>query len=128
MELNNFDNTVRELAFRHAPKQIVQCGDIVTAYWEGWKQSHRVKITNVAVEIASIDLSIVRRAELGLTGWLIVQHQYIGRRLKTNGELSRHPETGFLITEFITADGEKYERIPSGFNHVDLVFEIRSDI
>jgi len=124
MELNNFDKALKGLALQYAPKQIAKSGDIVTAHWGGWKQPHRVKITNVSVEISSIGISIARRAELNLTGWLIVQHQYIGRRLKANGELSGYPETGFLITEFTTADGKKYERIPSGFNHVGLVFDI----
>jgi len=124
MELNNFDKALKGLALQYAPKQIAKSGDIVTAHWGGWKQPHEVKITNVSVEISSIDISIARRAELNLTGWLIVQHQYIGRRLKANGELSGHPETGFLIIEFTTADGKKYKRIPSGFNHAGLVFDI----
>jgi len=114
---------MREFAFRHAPLPIAQIGDVVTAQC-GWKHPHKVRITRMAVEISSIDLSIARREELGLTGWLIVQHEYIGRRVKTNGELAGNPAYGFLLTGFTTADGAKYERIPSGFNHAGLVFDM----
>ena len=123
MERNKFDNALRDLAIRYAPKQIAKCGDIVTAQW-AWKKPHKVIITRVAVEVSSIDLTIRRREELGLTGWLIVQHEYIGRRLKANGELAGSPSVGFLLCEFTTSDGQKFERIPSGFNHAGLVFDI----
>ncbi len=125
-ERNEFDNALRELALLHAPKQIAKCGDIVVAQAGGWKQPHKVKITRIALEVASIDVSIVRRAELGLTGWLIVEYEYIGRRLKANGELAGQPHMGFLLSKFTTLDGQNYERIPSGFNHVGLVFDIES--
>ena len=128
MERNEFDEALQELALQYAPKQIAKCGDTVMAHWGGWKQPHQVKITRVSVEVSSIDLSIARRKELGLTGWLIVQHEYIGRRLKSNGELAGNPETGFLLSEFTTEGGQKYERIPSGFNHVGLVFDIESEV
>ncbi len=126
MERNEFDNALQDLALRYAPKQLAKCGDVVTSHWGGWKQPHKVMIIRVAVEVASIDLTIARRAELGLSGWLIVQHQYIGRRLKANGELTGNPAAGFFLSEFITADGQKYESIPSGFNHVGLVFDIET--
>ena len=123
IERNDFDNALRDLAIRYAPKQIVKCGDVVTSgiYW---KKPHKVKITGVAVEVSGIDLSIARRAELGLTGWLVVQHEYFGQRLKTNGELAGHSPV-FLLTEFTTDDGQEYKRIPSSFNHVGLVFDIQ---
>ncbi len=89
-ERNEFDNALRDLALRHTPKQIAKCGEIVTAQCGGWKQPHKVKITEVSVEVSDIGLSIGRKAELGLAGWLIVQHQYIGRRLKANGELEEY--------------------------------------
>ena len=98
-----------------------QLGDVVIAQC-GWKHPHKVRITRMAVEIASIDLTIARREELGLTGWLIAQHMYIGRRIKANDELAGNPHCGFLLNRFTTADGKKYERIPSGFNLVGLVF------
>ena len=124
MELNKFDKDLQELALRHAPQQIAKCGDTVTAHWGGWKQPHKVKITEVSVEVAGIDLTIGRRAELGITGWLVVQHQYIGRRLKDNGELAGGNHYGFLLSEFTTSNGKKYERIPSVFNHVGLLATI----
>jgi len=123
MERNNFDNALRNLAIRYAPKQLAKCGDVVTTQC-GWKKPHKVKITQVSIEITSIGLSIGRRAELGLTGWLIVQHQYIGRRLKADGELVGQSHYGFLLSEFATKNGQEYERIPSSFNHVGLIFEI----
>lgn len=125
VQRNELDNAVRELALLHAPKQIANCGDIVVAQ-AGWKQRHNVQITRIAVEVASIDVSIARRAELGLSGWLMVQYEYIGRRLKANGELAGQPHMGFLLSKFVTLGGQNYERIPSGFNHVGLVFEIES--
>ncbi len=82
MKLNEFDKDLRELALRHAPQQIAKCGDTVTVHWGGWKHPHKVKITEVSVEVVGIDLTIGRRDELGITGWLAVQHQYFGRRLK----------------------------------------------
>jgi len=121
IERNTFDKAVLDLALRHAPHPISQVGDIVIAQC-GWKHPHKVKITRMAVEIASIDLTIARREELGLTGWLIVQYEYIGRRIKANGELAGQPSYGFVLSKFTTADGKKYERIPSSFNHVGLVF------
>ena len=122
IERNTFDKAMRDLAIRHAPHPIARIGDVVIAQWGGWKQPHKVKITRIAVEIASIDLTIARREELGLTGWLIAQHMYIGRRIKANGELAGNPHCGFLLNRFTTADGKKYERILSGFNHAGLVF------
>ena len=127
IERNDFDNALRNLAISYAPKQLAKCGDVVTAQW-GWKKPHNVRITQVSIEISSIDISIGRRAELGLTGWMIVQHQYIGRRLKANDELAGHPHYGFLLSEFTTNNGQKYERIPSGFNHIGLVFEVESEL
>lgn len=126
MELNKFDKALRDLALCYAPQQLAKRGEIVTAQAGGWKQPHKVKITGVSVEVSDIGLSIGRREELGLTGWLVVQHQYIGRRLKANGELAGGYHYGFLLSEFTTSDGQKYERIPSGFNHAGLVFEIES--
>ena len=128
MERNVFDNALRDLALRYAPNQVAKCGDIVTAQWGGWKQPHKVKITRVTVEIASIDLSIGRRVELGLTGWLIVQYGYVGRRLKSNGELAANADVGLVLSDFTTSDEQKYERIPSGFNHVGLVFDIEEEV
>lgn len=125
IERNTFDKALETLALSYAPEQIAKVGDVVTAQWGGWKHPHKVKITRVAVEISSIDLTIARRRELGLTGWLIVQHQYIGRRLKSDGEMAGVPQTGFFITKFTTADGKEYESMPSGFNHVGLVFDLR---
>lgn len=124
IERNAFDNALRVLALTYAPKQIAKIGDIVDAQWGGWKHPHKVKITGVAVEISDIGLTIGRRAELGLTGWLTVQHQYIGRRLNANGDMVGSSVTGVLLSEFTTVDGQIYQRIPSGFNHVGLVFEI----
>ncbi len=124
VERNAFDIALRDFTLAYAPKQVARCGDIVTAAWGGWKHPHKVKITMVSVEIASIDLTIGRRKELGLDGWLIVQHQYIGRRVKADGELAGHPSTGFFLTKFTTVDGQRYESIPSGFNHVGLVFAL----
>ena len=121
IERNTFDKAMRDLAIRHAPHPIARIGDVVIAKC-GWKHPHKVRITRIAVEIASIDLTIARREELGLTGWLIVQHEYTGRRLKANGEMAGQPHTGFFLSEFTTSAGKKYERIPSGFNHVGLVF------
>lgn len=114
----------RKLALQYAPKQIAKCGDIVTAQWGGWKKPHKVMVTKVAVEVSDIGLTIGQRAEKGIIGWLTVQHQYIGRRIKTNGELTGSPSVGFLLCEFTTSDGQKFERISSGFNHVGLVFDI----
>lgn len=130
IERNKFDNEIRDLALRHAPQQLAKCGEIVTAHWGGWKHPHKVKITRVAVEISSIDISIRRRKELGLTGWLIVQHEYFGRRLKSNGKLAGKLNTGagFLLTGFTTDNGKKYERIPSGFNHAGLSFEFEEEV
>ncbi len=125
IERNEVDKALREVALAHAPKQIANCGDIVVAM-AGWIKPRKVKITRIALEVASIDVSIARRAELGLTGWLIVQHEYVGRRVKANGELAGQPHMGFLLSKFITLDGQSYERIPSGFNHVGLVFDIES--
>ena len=124
IERNEFDEALQDLAFRHAPQQIAKCGEFVKAHWGGWKKPHEVKITRVSVEVSDIGLTIGRRAELGLIGWLIVQHQYIGRRLKSNGELAGSPDSGFLLSEFTTESGLKYERIPSGFNHIGLVFDL----
>ena len=127
MELNEFDKDLRDLAIRHAPQQqIANCGETVIVQIGGWKQPHKVKIINISVEVSDIGLSIGRREELGITGWLTVQHQYIGRRLKSNGELVGSCQYGFLLNEFTTLDGQKYERIPSRFNHAGLVFEIES--
>jgi len=126
MELNQFDNALRELAISHAPKQIAKCGNIVisSAYW---KHPHKVKITRVSVEICGIDLTIGQREELGITGWLIVQYEYIGKRLKANGEeVTGRPSVGFLLYEFETADKQHYKRIPSCFNHTGLVFDIET--
>jgi hypothetical protein len=114
---------LRDLAIKHAPEQIAQVGDIVTAEWGGWKVPHKVKITKVAVEIGSIDLTIRQRFEMGLTGWLIVQYQYCGRRINKQGIEFGYPY-GFLLTNFTTADGKQHKRIPSGFNHVGLVFNL----
>ena len=127
IERNTFDKAVLDLALRHAPHPIAQLGDVVIAQC-GWKHPHKVRITRMAVEIASIDLTIARRAELGLTGWLIVQHEYIGRRIKANGELAGQPNYGFLLSKFTTADGNEYEGIPSGFNHVGLVFYLDEEV
>jgi hypothetical protein len=124
IERNEFDNALKELALRYAPEQLAECGDIVIAEWGGWKKPHKVKVTGVSVEVSDIGLTIGQRNELGITGWLTVQHQYIGRRLKANGELCGNPDTGFLLSEFTTLDGQKYKRIPSGFNHVGLVFDM----
>ncbi len=124
MERNEFDNALRDLALQYAPKQIAKCGNIVTAQWGGWKKPHNVMVTGVAVEVSDIGLTIGQRSRKGITGWLTVQHQYIGRRLKVNGEPTGSPCSGFLLCEFTTEDGQKYERIPSGFNHVGLVFDI----
>ncbi len=121
---NTFDNALRVLALCHAPLQIARCGDTVTAQCCGWEKPHKVKITRVAVEISDIGLSIKRREELGITGWLTVQYQYIGRRLNANGDMVNSPETGFLISTFTTDDGRQYQRIPSRFNHAGLVFDI----
>lgn len=44
----------------------------------------------------------------------------------TEGEMAGAPHWGFLISEFTTADGGKYERIPSGFNHIGLVFDLEA--
>ncbi len=123
MDRNEFDNALGNLAIRYAPKQIAKVGDVVDAQWGGWKHPHKVKITSVSVEISDIGLTIGRRAELGLTGWLTVQHQYIGRRLNAKGDMVGSPETGFLLCDFTTADGQIYQRIPSGFNHIGLVFD-----
>ncbi len=123
IERNSFDNALRDLALRHAPVQVAKCGDTVTAQWGDWKVPHKVKITSVSIEISDIHLTIGRRAELGLTGWLIVQHQYVGRRIKANGDMVASPETGFLLSEFTTVDGQHYQRIPSCFNHIGLVFD-----
>ena len=125
MELNEFDNALKEFTLKHAPKQIAKCGDIVTSS-RTWKREHKVLITRVSVEISSIDVTIRERKEKGLTGLSIVQHQYIGRRLKANGEPTGSPDAGFLICEFTTADEQKFERLPSGFNHAGLVFEIEN--
>ena len=124
IERNEFDKAIEDLAIRNAPKQIAKVGDIVTTANAYWKRPHKVKITRVSVEIASIELTIKRREELGLTGWLMVQHQYIGRRLKANGEETGQKYVGRLLYDFTTEDGQKYERIPSGFNHIGLVFDI----
>lgn len=122
MERNEFDNALRNLALQYAPKQIAQVGDVVTAQWGKWKHPHKMKITSVAVEICDIGLTIGQRKELGLTGWLTVQHQYCGRRLNAKGDMVGSPGTSFLLCDFTTADGQKYQRMPSGFNHVGLVF------
>jgi len=123
IERNIFDKVVRDLAIRYAPNSIAKIGDVVTVQGM-WKHPYEVKITGMAVEISNIDLSIARREELGLTGWLIVQHQYIGRRLKANGEMVQF---GFLLNDFTTSDGKKYERILPGFNHVGLVFDLKEE-
>ena len=125
MELNEFDNALMVFTLKHAPQQIAKCGEIVTSS-AGWKREHKVLITQVSVEISSIDVTIRERKEKGLTGWLVVQHQYIGRRLKANGEPTGSPGVGFLLYEFTTDDGQKFERLPSGFNHAGLVFEIEN--
>lgn len=127
IERNTVDKAMRELALRYAPRPVAEIGDVVIAQWGGWKQPHKVKITGMAAEIGSIDLTFARRAELGLTGWLIVQHEYMGRRIKANGELAGNTDTGFVLYRFTTADGKKYERIPSSFNHVGLVFDITEE-
>ncbi len=116
IERNELDMAVRDLALRHAPPQIAQVGDIVMAQC-GWERPHEVRITRVAVEIVIINLTFARRKELGLTGWLMVEYQYIGRRVQANG-------VGFTLYKFTTADGKKYERICQGFNHIGLVFDI----
>ena len=123
MERNVFDQALRELAIRYAPEQIAKVGDVVTAQC-GWKRPHKVQITSVAIEICGVDMTIARRKELGFTGWLTVQHHYIGRRLKADGVMTGTLYNSFLISEFTTSDGVKYERIPSGFNHVGLVFDL----
>jgi hypothetical protein len=124
LEQNTFDKAVQDLAIRYAPNPIAKIGDVVTVQSD-WKHPHKVRITRMASEISSIDLSFARRKELGLTGWLIVQHEYIGRRLKANGEIAEQSHDGFVLSEFTTSDGKKYESIPSGFNHVGLVFDIK---
>ena len=122
IERNEFDKALRDLALRYAPVQIAQCGDVVTTKLSCWKAPHKVKVTSVAVEVSDIGLTIGRRAELGITGWLTVQYQYCGRRVNAKGGMVGSPDTGYLLSDFVTADGREYQRIPSGFNHVGLVF------
>ena len=128
IERNTFDNAIRDLALSYAPKEIARCGEVVIAQEGMWNQRHKVKITSVATEIVGIDLTIARRTELGITGWLAVQHEYFGQRLKANGELVGGSGLGILLTKFITDDGGKYERLPSSFNHVGLVFDIEEEV
>lgn len=122
-ERNEFDCALRDLALKHAPRQVAQCGAVVTAHSQ-WRKPHRVRITKVAVEVCGIALPIAQRATLGLTGWLAIQHWYIGQRLNADGTDARGP--ALLLTEFTTDAGGKYERIPSSFNHCGLVFHLEN--
>lgn len=122
MELNELDLAVRALALRHAPQQIAAVGDIVTAQMF-WRRPHRVRITGVFVQLVGIHVSIARRRELGLTGWLAVQHRYTGRRLRPDGTMVGNPDAPYILTEFSTDDGQRYEEPSSlSFNFAGLVF------
>ncbi len=56
---------------------------------------------------------------------LRVAYQYLGKAV-ADGEPAGSPDAGFLLCEFTMADGQKFERLPSGFNHAGLVFEIEN--
>jgi hypothetical protein len=127
MERNQFDLALRKLAMEYAPEQISKVGDIVTAEMGGWKSPHKVKITSVAVEISDINLTIGQRSEMGLTGWLIVQHEYCGRRINQKGDIIGSTQCSFLLNKFTTLNGVQYKRLPSSFNHVGLVFDLEDN-
>ncbi len=99
----------------YATKQVAKCGDIV------YQGSKRYMIIRVGVEISN-DLTFAHRTESGITGDMISQYHYVGKRLKVNNEPRKGP--GFRLDEFTTTSRERYERIPDGFNHMGLLFEI----
>lgn len=126
MELNNFDRALRELALSHATEPLANCGDIVTTEWGGWKKPHKVKIYEVGVEIVSLAaITIGQRKALGIEGWMGVKHYYYAFRVKDDGERVGS-SAGFVLPNFTTDDGKRWESIFPTFNHAGLSFKLGS--
>jgi activator of HSP90 ATPase len=91
--------------------QIAKVGDIVTSNLRG-KKPKKLKISSVSVTIG-------RNARTTQKTLVI---QYIGRRIKSNGEFIDELGTGKFLTEFVTEDGRT-------FNHSENeVTETANDI
>jgi len=123
MEFNKFDKALRELALSHAPEPLAKCGDIVTVQWGGWKKPHRVRIYEVGVEIVSLAITIGQRKALGIEGWMGVQHYYYAFRVKDDGERVGS-SAGFVLPNFTTDDGKRWESLFPTFNHAGLSFKL----
>ncbi len=122
MELNKFDEALRDLALSHIPTPIAKCGDIVTTQWGDWKQPHKVKIYEVGMEIVSFNISIGQRQALGINGWMGVQHYYYADRVDDNGE--QKGVKGVVLAKFTTADGKTWESLFPTFNYAGLSFKL----
>ena len=120
--MNEIDKSLRKFVISHAPVSVVKCGEIVTTKWGGWKHPHKVKIYEVGVEIVSLNLTIGERGKLGITGFVGVEYYYYGNRLNNKGEPTG--VKGAVLTNFVTDNGVKWERIGQTFNHYGLTFTI----
>lgn len=124
MELNEFDKALRDFVVSYAKKSpsLVKCGDIVTTKWGDWKKPHQAKIYEVGVEIVDLNLTFGEREKLGIKGWLGVRYYYYANRINNYGEPIG--VKGIVLNNFITDNGEVWQKVGATFNHQGLSFTI----
>ena len=128
METNAFDNDLRLLALSNTPPALAHCGDIVTTIWGDWKHEHRVMISEIGVQIVSLEGRRPRRDHETREDYLIsvpimgVEYYYFALRLDRNDVPKE--KYGIALTNFRTDSGQIWTKKHRDFNHVGLAFAI----
>ena len=120
--METFDLALRAIAFKYIPDTIVNVGDIVETIWSNWKNFHKVKIYEIGIELVKLDAVDDWLQNISLIG---IDVYYLAIRLNKNGTPKDEIGSGIVLTNFITANGQKWLKKHNGFNHVGLSWKIR---
>jgi len=118
------DKKIEKFIIRNAPKPIVQCGAIVTSQWGNWKKPHKVRIYKISAEITNLNLTIGERKKLGIKGFVGVELDYFANRINDDGKSIG--VQGMVLSNFITEDGQQWEKVGHTFNFGGLTAAIES--
>jgi len=126
--MEKFNLALRDVAFKYIPETIVNVGDVVETKWSNWKNFHKVKIYEIGIELVKLDTR-ARQENETVDEWLQnisligIDVYYLAIRLNKNG--TPKDEIGIVLTNFITAKGDRWLKKHNGFNHVGLSWKIR---
>jgi len=124
-----FKTEFKNLALKYAPSPIVSVGDIVETQWADWKNIHKVMISEIGIELVSLETRCRRQNEsakqwLSRVDLIGVDLYYYAKRLKKDGT-PKDIDGSIVLNHFKTLGGKKWEKKNKDFNHCGLSWRIK---